>query len=532
MTGPLLGATASPPTALRDSRLHTPAGDVALAWLAALQAAAATPSVSPAPASGESGDSSAAPPEAVARGATTHSAGSTRLGARRGSPERSRLAGGAYQQPTRQPPAIRRQQQPAQPVPAAGGASAHTTSPPPSVAQSAPVSTRQSVPAPALPGTATGAPARPRPAAASSSGRPPTVAIPGHNSDLRAAAASPTAPATAAPSVDGNATRSATAQRIAVATSGAAGHGAQPMVPRPGPAANSQAPAASASLPAASDRLAAATTTAVTRAPVPATPTAQAIPDRRATGTADATKADPTAPAAAAGNPKAKPAPQPNVPPADFAKPTSTRPPTRLAGGKIIAQNTQHRAGNPTQTSAGDWSMAAPGGPLGLAIGPSAAANYGNPPVNLTQSAGAAGAPMDARSLNAMGAQLHALHQAGGGHANLQLDPPSLGSVHIQLHLAASNQAQVMFTASQPATVQVLQANLAQLAAVLHQNGIHLVHSEVNASVTANLPDQSGQQGHPQGFTGEQFSARPTGGSATAAPAPKARHNPGVRAYA
>lgn len=157
---------------------------------------------------------------------------------------------------------------------------------------------------------------------------------------------------------------------------------------------------------------------------------------------------------------------------------------------------------------------------------------------------GASGqAPLNQGSLQAMNAQIHALHQAGGGQANIQLDPPSLGSVQIQLNMNSHHQAQVSFTAAQPATAQALQASLPQLSAAMHQNGIQLSHSEVHATNTdSSLSGQPGSgfqgqqnpQGQPggQGSTRESLNARATHAVTRPDVTSGARGNDGVRAYA
>lgn len=100
-------------------------------------------------------------------------------------------------------------------------------------------------------------------------------------------------------------------------------------------------------------------------------------------------------------------------------------------------------------------------------------------------------------SLQQLSAQIHILHQAGGGHAEIRLDPPSLGSVQIQLTLQ-QNQVQVSFYAAQAATAQMLQASLPQLTQAMQQQGITLTHTQVHAS------SDGGGVGPNPGGTGQQ----------------------------
>lgn len=141
-------------------------------------------------------------------------------------------------------------------------------------------------------------------------------------------------------------------------------------------------------------------------------------------------------------------------------------------------------------------------------------------------------------SLQSMQAQIHTLHQAGGGQARIQLNPPSLGQVQIHLQLQANNEAQLSFTAAQPGTAQALQSSLPQLNHALQQSGIHVTHSEVNAGG----PDSgaAGQQGHAQRqgqhsqgeAWREQPNARASHAEAQRADEPPLAREHGVRAYA
>jgi flagellar hook-length control protein FliK len=110
--------------------------------------------------------------------------------------------------------------------------------------------------------------------------------------------------------------------------------------------------------------------------------------------------------------------------------------------------------------------------------------------------------PLSAQSLHVMAAQIHLLHQTGGGQAHIRLDPPSLGSVQVQLQMQQQNQAQVSFTAAQQATAEALQAALPKLASAMHQNGIQLVHSQVNVDSETALSGQTSQHGA-QGQAGQ-----------------------------
>lgn len=139
-------------------------------------------------------------------------------------------------------------------------------------------------------------------------------------------------------------------------------------------------------------------------------------------------------------------------------------------------------------------------------------------------------------SLQQLNAQIHILHQAGGGHAEIRLDPPSLGSVQIQLNLQ-QNQAQVSFHASQSATAQMLQVSLPQLTQAMQQQGITLTHTQVHASSDgAGVgPNMGGHGQQPGQQSGQQL---PENGRARVSfdgpgNAPAARDSEsGVRAYA
>lgn len=146
-------------------------------------------------------------------------------------------------------------------------------------------------------------------------------------------------------------------------------------------------------------------------------------------------------------------------------------------------------------------------------------------------------ASLGTQTLQSLNAQVHTLHHAGGGQATIQLDPPSLGHVHIQLQLSAQNQAQVRFSAAQPATAQALQASLGQLTASLHQTGIHLQHSEVSATAPdGGVAGQSGQNGHSgqqqQQGSRQTLSAQATYVDPSATKRADAAGSTGVSAYA
>lgn len=152
---------------------------------------------------------------------------------------------------------------------------------------------------------------------------------------------------------------------------------------------------------------------------------------------------------------------------------------------------------------------------------------------------GANPATLGGQTLQSLNAQIHTLHRAGGGQATIQLDPPSLGHIHIQLQVSGQNRAQVHFSAAQPATAQALQASLGQLTTSLHQNGIHVQHSEVNATAPdsgiggqSGSPSQHGQPGQQQDSTGQALSARATHADPAAPKRADDGGRAGVRAYA
>lgn len=139
-------------------------------------------------------------------------------------------------------------------------------------------------------------------------------------------------------------------------------------------------------------------------------------------------------------------------------------------------------------------------------------------------------------SLQQLNAQIHILHQAGGGHAEIRLDPPSLGSVQIQLTLQ-QNQALVSFHAAQTATAQMLQASLPQLTQAMQQQGVTLTHTQIH------VPSDGGGVGPNPGGTGQQpgqqsRQQQPENARVTIMPedsggsAPITDSESGVRAYA
>lgn len=146
---------------------------------------------------------------------------------------------------------------------------------------------------------------------------------------------------------------------------------------------------------------------------------------------------------------------------------------------------------------------------------------------------------LSATSLQQLGAQIHTLHHAGGGQAEIRLDPPTLGTVSIQLNVQ-QNQAQVTFQAAQSATAQMLQASLPQLVHTLQQQGITLAHAQVHASSEGSSlntgPNGFGQQpGQQSGQQAQLENARvtttPESVGATPDPSNGSSEN-GVRAYA
>jgi len=141
--------------------------------------------------------------------------------------------------------------------------------------------------------------------------------------------------------------------------------------------------------------------------------------------------------------------------------------------------------------------------------------------------------------MQVMQTQIQALHHSGGGHARIQLNPPSLGNVQIQLHLHGNHQAQLSFTAAQPSTAQALQASLPHLSNALQQSGIQLSHAEVNTG--GGNPSAAGQQGQSQahGQGGgqdnpgrEQHSALATYAGSVTSEQESSISDSGVRAYA
>lgn len=152
---------------------------------------------------------------------------------------------------------------------------------------------------------------------------------------------------------------------------------------------------------------------------------------------------------------------------------------------------------------------------------------------------GSANNSLNDASMQAMHAQIRTLHQGGGGQASIQLSPPSLGSVQVQVQMQGNHQAQLTFTAAQQSTAQALQTSLPQLSNALQQNGIHLTHTEVTAGNGHAMTGQQhqGQGGNTPGQHGdsgawrEQHSARASQAGRSEAGDTSALDT-GVRAYA
>lgn len=194
-------------------------------------------------------------------------------------------------------------------------------------------------------------------------------------------------------------------------------------------------------------------------------------------------------------------------------------------------------ANAPSHTSASGFAAASPQSSSALDNRTVAGSANATPGANAAD-AGAGGGALNSQAVQIMNAQMRTLHHAGGGQATIQLDPPSLGQVHIQLQVQGQNQARLHFSAAQPATAQALQASLPQLTAALHQNGIHVMHSEVTATATdGGLSGQSGhqsQQGQPgqQGPGNEALNARATHAERRSQAPTSDGSRAGVRAYA
>ncbi|HEX7326811.1 MAG TPA: flagellar hook-length control protein FliK [Rhodanobacteraceae bacterium] len=170
---------------------------------------------------------------------------------------------------------------------------------------------------------------------------------------------------------------------------------------------------------------------------------------------------------------------------------------------------------------------------LGVLQVPATAAGAGG-----TQAPGVATTATLARSdaganAQALGSAVAALHQGGLNAATVQLTPPTLGSVQVQIQVAAGHAASVAFIVAQPAAAQAVQASLPLLTQALQQHGITLAQASVStgdggASAWGGHPGGGGQQpqyGQPQ--QGALVGSGRRGREAVEVVVPK-----GVRAYA
>lgn len=153
-----------------------------------------------------------------------------------------------------------------------------------------------------------------------------------------------------------------------------------------------------------------------------------------------------------------------------------------------------------------------------------------------TSAAAAAPTSSAASSANAqtLGSAIANLHQSGLNTATVQLTPPSLGSVQVQIQVAASHTASVTFTVAQPAAAQAVQASLPLLSQALLQHGITLAQANVStgdggaAAWGGGQPGSGGQQSpYAQPWQGALVGSGRRGRETTEVVMPK-----GVRAYA
>ncbi|MGN8198212.1 flagellar hook-length control protein FliK [Salinisphaera sp. RV14] len=166
---------------------------------------------------------------------------------------------------------------------------------------------------------------------------------------------------------------------------------------------------------------------------------------------------------------------------------------------------------------------------------------------------GAASTALTPQSVAQLNAQIHSLHQAGGGSTQINLHPASLGAIQIQVQMQGTHQAQVTFNAAQTAAAQAIQASLPQLASAMQQHGIQLSQPQVNTGSDAGSgqtpnsgqqPGQNpaGQQSQGQPSQGQQQHSQPRQPMTALAAGEVGRRSapdqttqpsrPGVRAYA
>lgn len=139
----------------------------------------------------------------------------------------------------------------------------------------------------------------------------------------------------------------------------------------------------------------------------------------------------------------------------------------------------------------------------------------GGPGVANGADAGNSGASgtLAAATLHGLATQISGLHQARVGHADIRLDPPSLGMVNVHVQMNGQNQMQVSFIAAQSATAQSLQNSLSQLAQAVSQHGVTLTHAQVQSADGSTFSGTAGGSafGHPAGGQTGQDAGQGTG---------------------
>lgn len=130
------------------------------------------------------------------------------------------------------------------------------------------------------------------------------------------------------------------------------------------------------------------------------------------------------------------------------------------------------------------------------------AASSPTPPAFTTSANAVAAAPnaADASSTNtgpsALAAMVTALHQSGQTSTVLQLDPPGLGHLSVQVGLGAQGQVNVLFVPSTADAAQAIQSSLGGLGSAMAQSGLTLGQAQVGGQFHQQ-GGHGGQNGQP-----------------------------------
>lgn len=143
--------------------------------------------------------------------------------------------------------------------------------------------------------------------------------------------------------------------------------------------------------------------------------------------------------------------------------------------------------------------------------------------------------PQDARLVQISNAQWLMTNHGSSTSARVQIEPPALGKVHIQVQVRSNDTAQVNFTVANEHAAQALQSNLVQLANALQRNGIQLSHASVSTALDASGAGTGWSGNLGQGGRGGNGRPQTFARAGMTVPAESSGDKPqdvGVRAYA